>query len=145
MALSDTTLRAAQMLTSMSGTSGNPLEALLAYFEPILSDHSGEIYDPGTFAASVRMAYGWHFTEDVADGFRKRFVGKGWLTPKLSDRGLPLFDEGKPIHLISYTGSGSFGDLPDKRPIDATVNRIVTAFRQFVSEIGIDSEHLSSH
>jgi hypothetical protein len=72
-------LRAAEILKSLSGTTGNPLNALLNFLQPLLEDRDGQRFDPDEFAASVREAYGWNFTGDVADGFRRALRGSGWL------------------------------------------------------------------
>lgn len=128
-------LRAAEMLKSLSGATGNPLNALMSFFEPILIDQHGQRFDPKAFAAAMRDAYGWNFTEDVADGFRKRLIEHKWLRTSLAEDGRPRMDDGKPVHVIERPPTGSVVSFEE--PIEATISRLTTAFRSFISDQGM--------
>jgi hypothetical protein len=124
-------LRAAEMLKSFGGTSGNPLNALLSFLQPLLEDRDGQRFDPKEFAEAVRKAYGWNFTEDVADGFRTALREKGWLQTSRGPDGQTRFDQGKAVHVVCCppTNDGSFD-----QPIDDAIERITTAFKSFLVE-----------
>ncbi len=60
--------------------SSDILAGLTPFFEPLLSEARGKIFDPSEFASIVRATYKWNFTSDIAEEFVPRFVSLGWLT-----------------------------------------------------------------
>ncbi len=66
-------------LSELKGDQGDVLDALIPFFDPILSVMNGKIFDPHVFSAGVRKLYRWRFTGDVAATFIPRLERKGFL------------------------------------------------------------------
>jgi hypothetical protein len=136
------TLRAAEVLRSMGGATGDPLEALMAFFHPILADMRGRRFDPAEFSAKVRAAYGWNFNEEVAEGFRKAFIREGCLTPKRTATGTVLYDDQGFYHTVTPIETKS--ERIEESTINARLDRAVRAFRQFLAEIRVSEAEYSA-
>ncbi|MBB2703124.1 MULTISPECIES: hypothetical protein [Rhizobium] len=80
-------LRVYAALTELRGNDRDVLDALIPFFEPILTLLNGKIFDPHVFAAGVRKLYRWRFTGDVAEAFIPRLEKKGILQRQASARG----------------------------------------------------------
>ncbi len=72
-------LRVTAALSELRTAHGDVLDALIPFFEPILTLMSGKIFDPGLLAAGVQRLYRWRFTRDVAEQFIPRLERKGYL------------------------------------------------------------------
>jgi hypothetical protein len=55
------------------------LFGLLPFFEPILLQHNGEVFDKEAFVAEVSTSLHWSITSDLADQIKHCFVKKSWL------------------------------------------------------------------
>lgn len=73
------TLRVYAALSELKGGDNDVLDALIPFFEPILSVMNGKIFDPHVFSAGVRKVYRWRFTGDIAATFVPRLERKGFL------------------------------------------------------------------
>lgn len=124
-------LRAAEMLKSFSGSTGNPLNALLSFLQPLLEDRDGQRFDSLEFASAVQAAYGWNFTPDVADGFNKMLQERNWLETSRDMSGRVRLDEGKPVHIVRCPPTN---DLDVDQPIDRVIERITVAFKTFLTQ-----------
>ncbi|QIO59228.1 hypothetical protein [Rhizobium leguminosarum] len=80
-------LRVYAALTELRGNDRDVLDALIPFFEPILTLLNGKVFDPHVFAAGVRKLYRWRFTGDVAEAFIPRLEKKGILQRQASARG----------------------------------------------------------
>lgn len=67
------------VLENFNNGTGDILDSLAPFFEPILLERRGEIYDPSIVASDVRSAYKWNFTSDIAEEFIPRFETRGWI------------------------------------------------------------------
>ncbi|PIT02066.1 hypothetical protein TSA1_15840 [Bradyrhizobium nitroreducens] len=72
-------LRVYAALTELKGNENDVLDALIPFFEPILSLMNGKVFDPYVFSAGVRRLYHWRFTGDIASTFIPRLERKGIL------------------------------------------------------------------
>lgn len=72
-------LRVYAALSELRGSDTDVLDALIPFFEPILSLMNGKIFDPHVFSAGVRKLYRWRFTGDIAATFIPRLERKGFL------------------------------------------------------------------
>lgn len=72
-------LRVYAALAELKGRDNDVLDALIPFFEPILSLMNGKIFNPHVFAAGVRKLYRWRFTGDIAASFIPRLERKGIL------------------------------------------------------------------
>ena len=79
-------LRVYAALTELKGRDSDVLDALIPFFEPILSVMNGKIFDPHVFSAGVRKLYRWRFTGDVAAQFIPRMERKGFLRREAQTR-----------------------------------------------------------
>jgi hypothetical protein len=66
-------------LNELKGNDNDVLDALIPFFEPILTLMNGTIFDPHVFSAGVRKLYRWRFTGDIAATFIPRLERKGFL------------------------------------------------------------------
>lgn len=67
-------------LSALGDGSADVLTRLLPFFEPVLREKNGTLFDPEEFATSVRAAYKWNFNTDVVEVFVPRLEEAGWLT-----------------------------------------------------------------
>ncbi|NTH46631.1 hypothetical protein [Rhizobium rhizogenes] len=80
-------LRVYAALSELKGNERDVLDALLPFFDPILTLMNGKIFNPHVFAAGVRRLYRWRFTGDVAEAFIPRLERKGILHRQASTQG----------------------------------------------------------
>lgn len=73
------TLRVLSVLHHTPVVDGDVIDRLQPFFEPILLEQSGALFDAGAFANEIRARYGWAFSEDMAAELCPRFVRAGWL------------------------------------------------------------------
>jgi hypothetical protein len=78
-ALTQRALRVFAVLENYRAGSPDILNALLPFFEPILSEFPGHTFDTNDFARRVTEAYRWNFTSDIVEELIPRFEAKGWL------------------------------------------------------------------
>ena len=126
------TLRAAEMVRTLGGQGGNPLKALVAYFEPIMQDLDGTLFDPTVFADRVRAAYGWNFNHEAAEGFRYTFRTLKLLEPCRDGMGNPISEDGVPVDRVTASRTTN---VESQREFERKIERIVAAFRDFVTKI----------
>ncbi len=79
--LSRSAVRIYGALLALGDGSADVLTRLLPFFEPILREGRGQIFDPEEFAADVRTSYKWNFNVDIVEVFVPRLEEVGWLTP----------------------------------------------------------------
>ena len=77
--LTQRALRVFAVLENYRAGSPDILDALLPFFEPILSEYPGQAFDPSEFARRVTEAYRWNFTADIVEELIPRFLKHGWL------------------------------------------------------------------
>ena len=65
-------IRVCTAITELRGSGGDVLDALIPFFEPILSVLDGKVFDPRVFSTGVQKLYNWRFTADVAEQFIPR-------------------------------------------------------------------------
>ncbi|MDP9755884.1 UNVERIFIED_ORG: hypothetical protein QE446_003760 [Rhizobium sp. SORGH_AS260] len=80
-------LRVYAALTELKGEDHDVLDALIPFFEPILTLLNGHIFNPHVFAAGVRRLYRWRFTGDIAEAFIPRLEKRGILQRQVSASG----------------------------------------------------------
>ena len=110
-------LRVYAALTELRGTDTDVLDALIPFFEPILSVMNGTIFDPHVFSAGVRKLYRWRFTGDIAATFIPRLERKGILQKQIRT------GQGT-IWLVRY----------DEPPGDGTSPAVLAAFEKIIDE-----------
>lgn len=72
-------LRVYSALSELGGGQGDVLDALIPFFDPVLSAFDNKIFDHRLFATGVHRLYGWRFTGDIAEKFIPRLERKGIL------------------------------------------------------------------
>ncbi|WP_316158304.1 MULTISPECIES: hypothetical protein [unclassified Bradyrhizobium] len=117
--MSNVTRRALRVYAALAELRGNDtdvLDALIPFFEPILSLMNGKVFDPHVFAAGVRRLYRWRFTGDIAATFVPRLERKGILQKQ------------------AKTGQGVVWLVRYDDPTDNAPPAIVTVFEQIIDE-----------
>jgi len=66
-------------LSALGNGSGNVMESLLPFFDPILRQHNGGKLDPNVIATAIRNTYKWNFNADVVEAFVPYMEKHGWL------------------------------------------------------------------
>ena len=66
-------------LSALGGGSGDVLESLLPFLEPILREHNGEKLDPNIIASKVQGYYKWNCNSDIIETFVPYMEGQGWI------------------------------------------------------------------
>lgn len=72
-------VRVLAVLNSEGKTGQDPLSSLKPFFEPIIRDLAGEIFDPVTVADHLNDTYYWRIPSDVVETMIPRFEEWGWL------------------------------------------------------------------
>lgn len=89
--LSRSAVRIYGALSALGDGSADVLTRLLPFFEPVLREKNGTLFDPEEFAASVRTAYKWNFNTDIVEVFVPRLEETGWLTASTPERNTQSF------------------------------------------------------
>ncbi len=79
-------LRVYAALAELKGNNADVLDALIPFFEPILEQLNGKIFNPAIFASGVHFLYRWQFNKDIAEQFIPRLIRKGYLEKKVEGR-----------------------------------------------------------
>lgn len=110
-------LRVYAALSELRGPDSDVLDALIPFFEPILSLMNGKVWNPHTFSAGVRKLYRWRFTGDIAASF----------VPKLERKGF--------LHRQAKVGQQAIWTVHyNESKVEKTPPAIVTAFEQIIDE-----------
>jgi hypothetical protein len=109
-------LRVYAALAELKGNDNDVLDALIPFFEPILSLMNGKLFDPHVFAAGVRRLYRWRFTGDIAATFIPRLERKGILQQQ------------------AKTAQGTVWSVRYDDPADNAPPAIVAAFERIIDE-----------
>src|SRR5262249_54582653 len=72
-------LRVYVALAELKPQSGDILDALVPFFEPILQVMDGKMFDPRLLAKGAQRLYRWRMNRDIAENFIPRLVSKGYL------------------------------------------------------------------
>jgi hypothetical protein len=126
--LTQRTLRVFAVLEHYRAGSDDILDALLPFFEPIVAELNGSMFDPGVFAARVHEAYRWNFTRDIAEEFIPRFEMRQWVKKIAAGAQDAAYQ-------ICYDGSGAGGGGQAEAAIGRDLSEIAKEFRAFVIEI----------
>lgn len=110
-------LRVYGALSELKGSDADVLDALIPFFEPILSVMNGRVFDPHVFSAGVRKLYRWRFTGDIAATFIPRLERKGFLKKEASANQ-------KAVWSVQYKQDA------ESEPASA----VITAFEQIIDE-----------
>lgn len=70
-------------LSALGNDSGDLLQGLSPFFEPILKKYNGQKLDPNRIAVEVRDLYKWNFNSDLVETFVPSFVNQGWISADL--------------------------------------------------------------
>lgn len=110
-------LRVYAALSELRGPDADVLDALVPFFEPILTLMNGKFFDPHVFSAGVRKLYRWRFTGDIAAAFIPRLERKGFLKKQAqTTKGT--------VWVVTY-------NEPEK---EGTPQTILTALEQIIDE-----------
>ena len=72
-------LRVYVALSELMPRSGDVLDALIPFFEPILEVMDKKVFDPRLLATGAQKLYRWRINRDIAENFIPRLVQKGYL------------------------------------------------------------------
>lgn len=114
-------------LSALGNDSGNVLEGLLPFFDPILRHHNGRKLDPDVIAAEIRDTYKWNFNSDLVETFVPYLKRNGWLVADIPD-----------VKDTTYTIQVAGNYTPD-----ATTQTVETELRQIATQFKEFSEALS--
>jgi hypothetical protein len=72
-------LRVYMALSELKPQSGDVLDALIPFFEPILALMHNKVFDPELLAKGARKLYRWRINRDIAEAFIPRLVKAGYV------------------------------------------------------------------
>jgi hypothetical protein len=98
--------------------SGDVLDALIPFFEPILMDK--KVFDPQLLATGAQKLYRWRINRDIAENFIPRLVKKGYLKRQGTAR------DG--IYIVNFQKQQ---ENPNIAKITDVLNRIIDEFEKF--------------
>ncbi len=118
-------LRVYAALAELRDRRGDVLDALIPFFEPILSLMNGRLFDPRLFALGVQKLYRWPFTKDIAEQFIPRLMSKGYLERVGTARDA--------AYIVKFATPTSIGD--NQTPISEALDDIISQFEGFPARI----------
>lgn len=109
-------------LSALGNDSGNVLEGLLPFFDPILRRHNGSKLDPDVIAAAIRDMYKWNFNSDLVETFVPYLERHGWIVADIAG-----------AKDTTYTIQMADNGEPDAstQTVEAELRRIATQFKEF--------------
>ncbi|WP_038974772.1 hypothetical protein [Bradyrhizobium genomosp. III] len=118
--MSNVTRRALRVYAALNELKGREnddvLDALIPFFEPILTVMDGKVFDPHVFSAGVRRLYRWRFTGDIAATFIPRLERRGILKKQARTAG-------GAIYTVHYS----------EKPVEASP-ALLAAFEKIIDE-----------
>jgi hypothetical protein len=72
-------LRVYMALSELKPQSGDVLDALIPFFEPILALMHNKVFDPELLAKGAQKLYRWRINRDIAEAFIPRLVKAGYV------------------------------------------------------------------
>ncbi len=124
--LSRSAVRIYGALSALGDGSTDVLTRLLPFFEPVLREKNGALFDPEEFATSVREAYKWNFNTDVVEVFVPRLVEAGWLTAPEPEGKTQSYVVSLPVELPETEG---------EKTASQHLREIAERFRSFAQEL----------
>jgi hypothetical protein len=110
-------LRVYMALSELKPQSGDVLDALIPFFEPILALMHGKVFDPELLAKGARKLYHWRINRDIAEAFIPRLLKKGYLARKANG-----------VYVVNCQQANDGANLDD---ISSILERIIDEFEQF--------------
>ncbi|NML76836.1 hypothetical protein HHL25_22095 [Rhizobium sp. S-51] len=71
-------------LSALGSESGNLMEAILPFFDPVLRLYNGNKLDPNVIASAVRDTYKWNFNADLVEAFVPYLERQGWVVADIA-------------------------------------------------------------
>jgi hypothetical protein len=102
------------------------LMGLLPFFEPILRERQGSIFDPSEFAREVNARYPWSINADIAHFLIPRFVQAGWL------RAWKTGEHEAAYAILSFP---PLSDDPAFARAQETLSKIGCRFKEFIADV----------
>jgi hypothetical protein len=99
-------------LSELKQDSGDVLDALVPFFEPILAVMHGKVFDPELLAKGAQKLYRWRINRDIAEAFIPRLAKKGYLQRKANG-----------VYVVDY-----------RQPADAKVDDISNILEKIIDE-----------
>jgi hypothetical protein len=110
-------LRVYMALSELKPQSGDVLDALIPFFEPILALMHGKIFDPELLAKGAQKLYHWRINRDIGEAFIPRLMKSGYLTRKANG-----------VYVVDFQQANEGGKLDD---ISNILEKIIDEFEQF--------------
>lgn len=126
--LTQRALRVYSVLNSYNAESGDVLDSLLPFFEPILAKLTGTDFNPQLFAKHVSETYRWNFTADVAEEFIPRFKARGWIKQT-------SFGKNVSHYTVSYDDPKGLKAASIPNDVESLLPKIVREFRSLISKL----------
>ncbi|MGX1163815.1 hypothetical protein AB7M16_000081 [Bradyrhizobium sp. USDA 372] len=105
-------LRVYMALSELKRDSGDVLDALVPFFEPILAVMHGKVFDPELLAKGAQKLYHWRINRDIAEAFIPRLTKKGYVQRKANG-----------VYVVDY-----------QQPADAKVDDISNILEKIIDE-----------
>jgi hypothetical protein len=126
--LTQRALRVFAVLENYRAGSPDILNALLPFFEPILAEFPGQMFNPVEFATRVTEAYRWNFTADIVEELIPRFEAKGWLKNVSAT-------QQERAYRVTYNNPSAAPVPPSEIQIGQTLMAIAQEFSEFVRSV----------
>ncbi|MHC6157515.1 hypothetical protein ACVSQB_37830 [Bradyrhizobium elkanii] len=110
-------LRVYMALSELKAQSGDVLDALIPFFEPILAVMHGKVFDPELLAKGAQKLYRWRINRDIAEAFIPRLVKMGYLQRKASG-----------VYVVDFQQTADAGKVDD---ISNILEKIIDEFEKF--------------
>lgn len=110
-------LRVYMALSELRPQSGDVLDALIPFFEPVLALMNGKVFDPQLLAKGAQKLYRWRINRDIAESFIPRLMKKGYLKRRANG-----------VYVVNFQQAGDGRKIED---ISNILEKIIDEFEQF--------------
>ena len=109
-------------LSALGDGSGNVMEGLLPFFDPVLRQYNRKKFDPDIIASTIRDTYSWNFNSDLVEAFAPYLERQGWIVADIPGNK----DTTYTIQMVQY-GEPDASVLS----VESELRRIATQFKEF--------------
>lgn len=109
-------------LTALGNDSGNIIESLLPFFDPILWKYNHQKLLPDAIASDIRDTYKWNFNTDLVETFVPYLEQQGWIVADISGSQ----DTSYTIRMDDNSGTDETTES-----VETELRRIAVQFKQF--------------
>jgi hypothetical protein len=113
-------------LSALGDGSGNVMEGLLPFFDPILRQYNGSKLDPDVIASAIRDTYKWNFNADLVEAFVPYLERHDWIVADIPGNK-------DTTYTIKMSDVGQ--SEPSDKTVESELRNIAMQFKEFANAL----------